>query len=316
MSRAADMARGRWAELLPVLGVDAKFLSNNHGPCPICGGKDRFRWDDQNGGGGYICSSCGAGDGFDLAIKVTGKSFRTIADQVAATLGKDNSYEPRKPDSEEAKNKEAMQRVWQRATQPTLDGPVSLYLVNRTGSPWPSVAIREAILSQDGKPHPVMVCKIVGPQDRAVNLHLTYLTKDGGKAAVEKTKKVMPGKLPDGSAVRLSRAAPVMGVAEGIETAIAAALMFEMPVWACVNGNLLSKWMPPEIAQEITIFGDNDSSFTGQAKSYQLANRLEVQYKRKVSVILPPVSDTDWADVWHEKRLSFTTPGPQLRVVK
>jgi putative DNA primase/helicase len=89
-----------------------------------------------------------------------------------------------------------------------------------------------------------------------------------------------------------------------------------MPVWACVNGNLLAKWMPPEIAQEVTIFGDNDKSFTGQAKAYQLANRLELQYKRKVSVILPPNPDTDWADVWDEKRRLITTAAPQLRVVK
>lgn len=316
MSRAADMARGHWGELLPVLGVDSRFLVNQHGPCPICGGKDRFRWDDQNGGGGYFCSGCGAGDGFDLVIKTTGKTFKQVADQIAEHLGKDNSYQPKQAWGDDAKNKDAMQRVWQRAKQPTLDGPVSLYLLNRTGSLWPSVSIREAILPQDSKLYPVMVSKVIGPNDRAVNLHLTFLTEDGRKAAVQKPKKVMPGKLPDGCSIRLAKAAPVMGVAEGIETAISAAMMFDMPVWACVNGGLLAKWMPPEIAQEITIFGDNDASYTGQAKAYQLANRLEVQYKRKVNVILPPTVGTDWADVWQEKRDNLTSSPNFLRVVK
>ncbi|MDI5829610.1 hypothetical protein MJN51_36035, partial [Salmonella enterica subsp. enterica serovar Kentucky] len=33
-----------------------------HAPCPACGGKDRFRFDD-NGRGSFICNQCGAGDG-------------------------------------------------------------------------------------------------------------------------------------------------------------------------------------------------------------------------------------------------------------
>jgi putative DNA primase/helicase len=156
-----------------------------------------------------------------------------------------------------------------------------------------------------------MVSKVISPEGRAVNLHLTFLTNQGQKARVEVGKKVMPGKLPDGSAIRLAPAGPAMGVAEGIESAISAAILFNIPVWACVNGVMLSKWVPPEVAEEITIFGDNDRNYTGQSKAYQLANRLEVQFKRHVNVMIPAMTDQDWNDV-HREQLGLG----HLRVVK
>src|SRR3954469_9007676 len=42
-------ARGRWAEILPRLGLDRKFLSGKHGGCPVFGG----------GGGGGGCHNRG-----------------------------------------------------------------------------------------------------------------------------------------------------------------------------------------------------------------------------------------------------------------
>lgn len=48
VSRAEKAARGHWSIILPALGV--KVLENRHQPCPVCAGKDRFRFDDQKGG--------------------------------------------------------------------------------------------------------------------------------------------------------------------------------------------------------------------------------------------------------------------------
>lgn len=49
------------------------------GPCPICGGKDRFRvWPDEKKGGGYrwLCRGCDKhGDGIDLYRLQTGASY-------------------------------------------------------------------------------------------------------------------------------------------------------------------------------------------------------------------------------------------------
>lgn len=42
-------AAGRWRAILLSLGVNERALSGKHGPCPLCGGRDRFRFDDKDG---------------------------------------------------------------------------------------------------------------------------------------------------------------------------------------------------------------------------------------------------------------------------
>jgi putative DNA primase/helicase len=305
MSEARDIARGHWKDLLPALGIDSKFLQNRHGPCPICGGDDRFRWDNRNDGGSFICNHCGAGDGFSLAGKVTGMSFNELAERVRQMLGHSNYIKEVGIDLEEVRNRTAMQRAWGESFPIADISPAAKYLRARAGGTLVRCDfLREARSSfhpNDKKSHPAMIAKIAGVNDRAVNLHITYLTRDGAKASVSPPKRVMAGKLPDGCAIRLFPAAEIMGVAEGIETAISAHLLFGIPVWACINGMLLSKWRPPDQAHEIVIFGDNDENYTGQAKAYELANRLEVQFKRKAKVMIPPKIGADWNDHHMEK---------------
>src|SRR5580698_6037105 len=71
-----ELARGRWAEILPRLGVDPKFLTGRHGPCPFCGGVDRWRFTDHGSDGWWICNQCGRGRGIDLVMRRHGWSFR------------------------------------------------------------------------------------------------------------------------------------------------------------------------------------------------------------------------------------------------
>jgi putative DNA primase/helicase len=274
--------------LLPSLGVESKFLTGKHCPCPICGGKDRFRFDDKEGLGTYFCSGCGSGDGFMLVQKITGKSFKEIAEHVQE-VWKTVKQMPQNQRDEVAQQR-AIRNAWEGSWQPLTASPAALYLKSRLGRPWASKSIREysggmiALVSDvDGKP---------------VNVHLTALTRDGNKnEAANPIKRVMAGKLPEGCAIRIWDAAPVMGIAEGIETAMAAAIMFKMPVWAAINGALLAKWVPPDEARTIHIFGDNDVNFTGQAKAYALANRISVQFEREVIVRIPDVIGQDWNDV-------------------
>ena len=300
MIEVRDLAKGRWKEILPSLGVDSRYLVNKHGPCPICGGDDRFRFDDQHGQGGYICSQCGGGDGFRLASKITGQPFHVLAEKVRTMLGHSNDYVGPAVDVETLRQKEAMIGLWRQGAPIADVSPVAKYLRARLG-PGP---IRYDFLRevgsvrhpQDGIGYPAMIAKVAGHNDRAVNVHITYLNRSGSKADVKPVKRVMAGKLPDGCAIRLMPAGEIMGVAEGIESAISASLLFDIPVWACVNGALLAKWRPPEIAHEVVIFGDNDLNYTGQAKAYELANRLEVQFKRRVKVMMPPKAGDDWND--------------------
>ena len=74
-----DRALNRWHGILPALGIPAKALTNRHGPCPMCGGKDRFRFDNKGGRGTWFCSQCGAGDGIELVKQFKGCDFKEAA---------------------------------------------------------------------------------------------------------------------------------------------------------------------------------------------------------------------------------------------
>jgi putative DNA primase/helicase len=223
-----------------------------------------------------------------LVQKISGRSFKEIAEHVQE-VWKTVKQMPQGQRDEIAQQR-AIRNAWEGSWQPSTASPAALYLKSRLGRPWASKAIREcsggmiALISDvDGKP---------------VNVHLTALTRDGKKnEAANPIKRVMAGKLPEGCAIRIWDAAPVMGIAEGIETAMAAAIMFKMPVWAAINGALLAKWVPPEEARTIHIFGDNDLNFTGQSKAFALANRISVQFEREVAVRIPDITGQDWNDV-------------------
>jgi 5S rRNA maturation endonuclease (ribonuclease M5) len=69
--------------------MDLPATAKQHGPCPACGGKDRFRFDDQEGKGTWFCNQCQpqAGDGFDLVQNVRGCAFPEALQLVADALG-------------------------------------------------------------------------------------------------------------------------------------------------------------------------------------------------------------------------------------
>lgn len=78
-------AAGHWPEILQALGADLPRTSGMHGPCPACGGKDRFRFDD-NERGSHICNQCGAGDGLELVSKMQNCDVTTAARTIAEVL--------------------------------------------------------------------------------------------------------------------------------------------------------------------------------------------------------------------------------------
>lgn len=298
MKQIAEAARGRWPEILAQFGVSLP-AKGKHGPCPACGGKDRFRFDDKEGRGSFYCSGCGAGDGFILLERVKGlplsKATDMVRDYLKIPVG------PRSQPKEDPTK--AMRALWERARNPVEGGPVQRYLYNRLGPYGPLYSIREAMSVFDPETKqsfPAMIAKVASPENRAMNLHITYLTPDGRKAATPKPKRVMAGKLPEGSAIRLRPAHEFMGIAEGIETALAASLIFKMPVWAAVSGVGMSKWIPPEGARTIYIFADNDANYAGQAKAYALAHRLTTLFKREVVIEVPDTTGCDWNDVLAE----------------
>lgn len=104
----------------------------------------------------------------------------------------------------------------------------------------------------------------------------------------------------------MSAAAATMGIAEGIETALSAQLLFSVPVWAAISAGALLKWKPPEEAKGIIVFADRDESFAGQNAAYSLAYRLKTE-GFSVEVRMPDAEEgRDWNDALISRKVAFS----------
>jgi putative DNA primase/helicase len=300
-----DQARGRWHDILCGIGVDSKYLTGKHSACPVCGGKDRFRFDDKNGKGGWICSACGAGDGFMLVSRLK-KISLVEAKQVIEPLLPKASARPIIRGGDERRSRERAEEFWSNTSQLVDGDPVQLYLTQRLGQSFDSLSIRSGLMrhpSDKVKEYPVMAALVSDPSGNCVSVHRTFLHEDGRKAEeLSPSKMLMQGTIPHGSAIRLMKATSHMGIAEGIETALAAFLMTGIPTWSVISAPLMKSWRPPKGVKKLTIFSDNDVNFTGQAAAYDLARQLVMQSGIKVDVRIPAITGEDWADVWKRKR--------------
>ena len=128
-----------------------------------------------------------------------------------------------------------------------------------------------------GESFPVLLALVQDKNGRGVAIHRTYLKPDGsGKADVE-PNKMMLGNV-NGGAVRLGGVDDgLIGVAEGIETALSAsALNGGVPVWAVLSrAGMVNFELPTdEQIEAVAIFRDNDEA--GEMASKQLSNSLEI----------------------------------------
>ena len=301
-----DRARGRWVGILPQLGVGASSLDGRHGPCPMCGGRDRFRFDDKDGEGTWICSKCGAGDGVRLVMMANGIEFAEAAPRIEELIG---SVEPApiKVGLSEEDRKNALNRLWRLSSAIRADDAAGRWLAARVGlqGGYPE-DLRFVSRMRYSDPradrsseHPGMIAMVRQSDGTPVTLHRTYLAPSGRKADVSEPRKLMAGKTPKGVSIQLAQPGSILGVAEGIETALAAAAIFGVPVWAAINSSMLEAWQPPAGVSEVIVFGDHDPKFGGQAAAFALAHRLACDDRLGVTarVEMPARAGDDWNDV-------------------
>lgn len=320
-----DKAWGHWTDILESLGINHSFLTNKHGPCPACAGKDRFRFDDKNRGT-FICNKCGAGDGIKLLQLVYGWSFSYAIDMIAMQVGfRSSEYCFSRPSNilnhiENAKNikqsipidtiaqrERYLKSTWSSARILSDGDPVDTYLKSR--------GIQLTTYPNDLRFHPnlpyyndkgiffgrlpAMLALIQNVQNQKVCLHRTYLG-DGCKADVPVPKKLMtpikPGALR-GAAIKLFE--PIdktLALAEGIETALSYYIATNIPVWSTINSHGLEKVIIPHNVINIIILVDNDKSGCGQKAGIILSKRL-VNDGKKVKRIMPPTPGFDFNDL-------------------
>lgn len=278
-------ARNRWRSIFNSLGIDVGYGS--HQPCPVCGGKDRFRFDDKDGDGCYYCGGCGPGDGLSLVMKVFRISLPESIQKVAEIVGYcEINHQKVKKDPTKRLN-----AIWTSSVPLSGGDPASKYLRNR-GLLYRPDCLRfcKSCFEPDTKKNmPAMIALVKDMNGDNITIHRTYISYEGNKANIRSPKKLMPGKKKiSGCAIRLFSPGEVLGVAEGIETSIACKQLLDIPTWAAISTSGVESFIPPDGIKKIIIFADRDPNYAGEKAAYSLAHKLYVQ-DFIVDVVVPDI---------------------------
>lgn len=297
-----EAAKGHWEKILAYYELP-QITGNKHyaGECPICGRKGKFRIDDRDGRGTWICT-CGSGNGIQLLERVTGKSFKTLADELDNILGiardKETIY-PTKVDSAED-NRVRFVNAYSR--MPNLkETSAAKYLQNRGIFTLPMEQVRfcanQPIHGYSGHFQAIWALA-TDARGQLCYVHRTYLQGDK-KANVTPDKKM--DSLQEKNylqyaksvAIRMFPVSSTLGIAEGIETALSCKQIYGVNTWAAMNAGFMEKFVAPKGVKHLIVFADNDWSATGEAAAYACANKnlLSNNDIEKVSVRYPDLGD-------------------------
>jgi len=204
-------------------------------------------------------------------------------------------FTPETEDEADARKRRRAQAIWQAAVP--LPGTLGeVYLRSRRIA----VSLPDALRflgrhEHVTRPtlHPALVAAVQDEAGQVIAIQRTWLSDDGrGKAALDPPRASL-ARMGNG-AVRLEPAARLMGLAEGVETALSAAERYGLPVWATLGASRLGEVWLPELCRGLMIFADNGEAGLKQA---QLAAEAWRRRGRTVFIEPPPPGFGDWNDV-------------------
>lgn len=306
ISSAEIHARVAWPETLQHLGIAPEFLRDKHGPCPACGGTDRYRFDNRNRRGDFFCNGCGAGSGFDLLMRVHGWNFSQTLKRVAEVAGLASDCNTLPPLRTTAMPDVAPRipldadglALWDSCAR--ITGVARSYLETR-GCRLPphdgDLRYHGALPHPSGYIGPALVALVTDAvTDEPLTLHRTWIQADGNKADVDVPRLLLPGHKKKGGVIKLWPSESVhfgLGIGEGIETCLAASHAFS-PVWATVDAGNLGQLPVLAGIESLLIFSDNDPA------GIKAANDAARRWKAagcSVRVVMPPTKGADIADL-------------------
>jgi phage/plasmid primase-like uncharacterized protein len=141
---------------------------------------------------------------------------------------------------------------------------------------------------------PALVAVLHDSGGRQIAVQRTFLdTESGRKAEPASEAKRTLGPMHD-CAVKLSRPSRVLGLAEGLETALSASQLFSIPIWATLgNARFTAVKLPPEVEQ-LVLFADNGKDGRVDPRALQAAEELD---HRGIAVVIEaPEGVKDWND--------------------
>lgn len=313
VSDVAAAACGHWPELLAAVGIDTP-SRGKHGPCPACGGKDRFRLDDKEGRGTWICNQCGNGDGLDLLVRVTGKSTKEAAELLAPLVGLsagglDPAERERIQRQQQAKTEQERQRAEQqrqkaarRAADIMADtGQGESPYLERKGFGSHLSAVNRTLIREGGENFHAGSLVIPLTNEAGELLNVQLIRADG-------TKRYLHGGQKAGAFHRIE-GGELVAVVEGYATGLSVHLAIGATVYCAMDaGNLhavaqIASRQHPEA--RILLCGDNDEGTQGnpgKTKAEQAAAAIGGL------IALPPIAG-DWNDYHRAHGLTATREG-------
>jgi len=311
-------AVNRWPDVLSMVGIDVPGNPRAQVPCPACGGRDRFRFDD-NGRGSHYCNQCGAGDGLDLIQKVNNCDSAEAAKLVADVLGIDyrtakithntttksaaqlaterQQREQTRHQQEATEQAQKRQRFNQRYTVLNSEAVLgeSEYLTSRglTGFTFPMLADGRLLLSLVDESGATVAAQTITPN--GVKRLLTDSTKKAAFHVVQNAPEQPQ----------------VLIIAEGLATSLTTHLIRPdaLVVVAIDAGNLLPVAQALRVSNpdaQIIIAADNDIKPDEANTGKEQAEKAALSVRGWVS--LPPTDHkADWDDYRQQNGIEATT---------
>lgn len=264
-------------------------------------GKHRGRWREFADGTG--------GDMLDLIAAVHfGGSLRQALDWARIWLGRE--AQSRKPTVRQDPAAQPRQyqtlssfgrQLWASCRSIDPESPAGHYLRGRGCLlPHPEGDLRwhPALKHPGGHIGPALVALVtdVHAAERWLTIHRTWIQADGRKAEIETPRLLLAGHPKAGGVIRLwpdELVSTGLAIAEGIETALAAAQRFT-PIWASIDAGNLGAFPVLGGIEALTIIVDHDRA--GVNSALNLGRRWR-QAGREVFVLYPEKPGTDWCDV-------------------
>ncbi|MFT3804958.1 MAG: toprim domain-containing protein [Burkholderiaceae bacterium] len=278
--------------------------------CPLADHGHRFGFSINEEQGLWHCFACDAGDDvINLHMRLTGAGFLDAARELGALQDDDSPaarVQPRRRPIAPVSEDQAAQRrkraraaeIWRAALPIAPDSIAAAYLLGR-GCCLPPAA-GDLRWLPDLRLFGFSGVAIVGRVSAAAcgrhgqGLHLTWLERAGDRW--RRTERRYLGKKA-GGVVRLWPDDCVslgLAVAEGVETALAAARM-GAPAWASMDAGNLAAFPVLAGVETLTIFADRDESGTGQDAAADVAERW-LAAGREVTIFASTQIGRDIAD--------------------